>query len=63
MTDDGQAQSSLQLFGRAKGAWGRQGFLPPSISKRIGFAMSKLCRTRPQPGMCFLKHWKNCRIP
>ena len=26
----------------------------------IGFAMTKLCRTRPQPGMRFLKHWKNC---
>ena len=55
MTDDGQAQNSCTCSNLAgqKGHGGRQGFLPPSISKSIGFAMSKLCRTRPQPGMCF----------
>ena len=52
MTDDGQAQNSCSMVGQ-KGHGGRQGFLPPSISKSIGFAMSKLCQTRPQPGMCF----------
>ena len=50
MTDDGQAPNSCSNLA---GHGGRQGFLPPSISKSIGFAMSKLCRTRPQPGMCF----------
>ena len=53
MTDDGQAQNSCSNLAGQKGHGGRQGFLPSSISKSIGFAMSKLCRTGPQPDMCF----------
>ena len=57
MTDDGQAQNSLHAnSSKGQMGWGereRQGSRPPSISQSIGFAMKKLCRIRPQPGMHF----------
>ena len=53
MTDDGQAQNSCSNLAGQRGMGETGVLVPPSISKIIGFAMSKLCRTRPQPGMCF----------
>ena len=45
MTDDGQAQNSCSNLAGQKGHGGRQGFLPPSISKSnfVGPALSLVC--------------------
>ena len=57
MTDDGQAQNSLHA--NSSNCAGQMGWEErdrgPDLPRfqSIGFAMTKLCRIRPQPGMHF----------
>ena len=51
MTDDGQAQNFLHA--NSSNCVGQMGGGGETGVLSIGFAMTKLCRTRPQPGMHF----------